>query len=76
MFPLVTESEVVAEWSHVDAEEAISLIVSSKNVQETTGMDRQGLLRRFTAQWSAAAALKDCEFHKASHVFITQLIPH
>lgn len=76
MFPPVTESEMVAEWSHVNAEEALSLIVSCKNVQEATGLDRQGLLRRLTAQWSAEAALKDCEFREPSHIFITQLIPH
>lgn len=70
-FPSATELEVVDEWSHVDAEEVLSLIVSCKNVQEATGMDRQGLLRRLTAQWSAEAALKDCELRKTSHVFIT-----
>lgn len=62
MFPPVTESEMVAKWSHVDADEALSLIVSSKTVLEATGMDRQGLLRRLTVQWSVEAALKDCEF--------------
>lgn len=60
MFPPVTESEMV-EWSHVNAEEALSLIVSSIYVQEATGLDRQGLSRRLTAQWSPEAALKDCE---------------
>ena len=71
MFPPVTESEMVAEWSHVNSEEALSLIVSSKNVQEATGLDRQGLLRRLTTPWSAEAALKDCELQNLSHVFIT-----
>lgn len=69
MFPPVTKSEMVAEWSHVNAEEALSLIVSSKSVQEATGLDRQGLFRRLTAQWSAEAALKDCEVQTA-HTYI------
>lgn len=70
MFPPVTEVEMVAQWSHVDAQEALSLIVSCKNVQEATGMDRQVLLRKLTAHWSAEAALKDCEPQKPSHIFI------
>lgn len=70
MFPPVTESEMVAQWSHVNAEEALSLIVSSTNVQEVTGMDRHILLRKLTTQWSAEAALKDCELQKPSHVFM------
>lgn len=65
MFPPITESEIATEWLHVNAEEALSLIVSSKNVQEATGLDRQALLRRLTAQWSAEAALKDCELQKS-----------
>ena len=70
MFPPVTESEMVAKWSHVDTEEALSLIVSFKNIQEATGMDRQGLLRKLTVQWSAEAALKDCKLYTPSHIFI------
>ena len=64
-FPPITEAEMAAEWSHVNAEEALSLIVCSKNVQEATGLDRQGLLRRLTTQWSAQAAVRDCESHKS-----------
>ncbi|KIJ20294.1 hypothetical protein PAXINDRAFT_126974 [Paxillus involutus ATCC 200175] len=59
MFPPVREEGNVVPWSHVNAEKALSLIVSSKNVQEATGLDRQGLLRRLTVQWSAEAALRD-----------------
>ncbi|KAF8138461.1 hypothetical protein EV363DRAFT_1520744 [Boletus edulis] len=72
MFPPVMESEMVAEWSHVNAEEALSLIVSSRNVQEATGMDRQGLLRRLTAQWSAEAALKDSLERPSTHRPLTE----
>ncbi|KAG6378718.1 hypothetical protein JVT61DRAFT_12991 [Boletus reticuloceps] len=72
MFPPVMESEIVAEWSHVNAEEALSLIVSSRNVQEATGMDRQGLLRRLTAQWSAEAALKDSLERPSTHRPLTE----
>lgn len=75
MFPPVTESEMVAGWSHVNAEEALSLIVSSKNVQEATGLDRQGLLRRLATQWSAHAALKDCELQISLHIFTHLLVP-
>jgi len=59
MFPPVMEEEDVVQRSHVNAEEALSLLVCSKNVQEATGLDRQGLLRRFTGKWSAEAALRD-----------------
>jgi hypothetical protein len=34
-------------WIGVDAEAALLAIVSKQNVQEATGLDRQGLLRRF-----------------------------
>ncbi|KAF8557003.1 hypothetical protein OG21DRAFT_1407944 [Imleria badia] len=72
MFPPVTEAEMVAEWSHVDAQEALSLIVSCKNVQEATGVDRQGLLRRLAAQWSAKAALKDSLERPSAHRPLTE----
>ncbi|KAG8218633.1 hypothetical protein J3R82DRAFT_4297 [Butyriboletus roseoflavus] len=72
MFPPVTESEMVAEWSHVNAEEALSLIASNKNVQEATGLDRQGLLRRMTTQWSAEAALKDSLERPNTHRPLTE----
>jgi hypothetical protein len=68
MFPPVREEGNVVPWSHVNAEKALSLIVSSKNVQEATGLDRQGLLRRLTVQWSAEAALRDCKFKHCSHM--------
>ncbi|KAF9226605.1 hypothetical protein BS17DRAFT_800622 [Gyrodon lividus] len=59
MFPPATEEEDEVPWSHVNAEEALSLLVSSKNVQEAAGLDRQSLLRRFTAKWTAEAALRE-----------------
>ncbi|KIJ70100.1 hypothetical protein HYDPIDRAFT_104771 [Hydnomerulius pinastri MD-312] len=59
LFPPVTEDETLGQWSCVNTEMAISVLVSSKNVQEATGLDRQGLMRRFTAKWSAEAALRD-----------------
>ncbi|KAH7931244.1 hypothetical protein BV22DRAFT_1027474 [Leucogyrophana mollusca] len=45
--------------SCVNAEEALMMIVSSRAVQEATGLDRQGLLRRFSTKWSADTALRD-----------------
>lgn len=48
-------------WSGVDAEVALMAIVSSQNIQEATGLDRQGLLRRFSHKWTADSALRDCK---------------
>lgn len=49
-------------WSGVNAEDALMLIVSSLNVQEATGLDRQALLRRFATKWTPEFALRDSEF--------------
>ncbi|KAH7887618.1 hypothetical protein F5I97DRAFT_1951639 [Phlebopus sp. FC_14] len=58
-FPQITEDPCPATWSCVNADEALSVLTSCKRVQEATGLDRQGLLRRFTAKWSAEAALRE-----------------
>ncbi|EGN93012.1 hypothetical protein SERLA73DRAFT_98316 [Serpula lacrymans var. lacrymans S7.3] len=57
--PVEPDTIVTTSWQGVDAEEALSLIVSARATQEATGLDRQGLLRRFSAKWSAESALKD-----------------
>lgn len=36
-------------------------IVSCTNVQDATGLDKEGLLRRLAAQWTAESAFKNCE---------------
>lgn len=54
-------SQPPASWTGVDAEAALTMIVSSDRVQDATGLDRQGLLRRLADQWSADSALRECE---------------
>jgi hypothetical protein len=54
------ESKPLASWTGVNAETALMTIVSSERIQEATGLDRQGLLRRFAQQWSADSALREC----------------
>jgi protein EFR3 len=49
-------------WQGLDPESALMAIVSSANVQRATGLDRQGLLQRFTVKWTVESSLKDCEF--------------
>lgn len=44
-----------------NAESLLDILASRKTVQEATGLDRPGLLRKFTIPWSAEAAFKDCE---------------
>ncbi|PBK72748.1 hypothetical protein ARMSODRAFT_953146 [Armillaria solidipes] len=46
-------------WSGVDAEAALSHLISNRNVQEATGLDSQSLLRRFSIKWTAEGALKE-----------------
>jgi hypothetical protein len=60
-FPPIEAEGAVEPWSNVNAEEALAMLVSSKSVQEATGLDRQGLLRRCSAKWTVDMALRDCE---------------
>lgn len=55
------DSKTVGSWSGVNVEAALSALASSKRVQDTTGLDRQGLLRRFAQPWSPEYALSECE---------------
>jgi len=48
-----------ASWTGINADAALMAIVSSERVQEATGLDQQGLLRRLAQQWSADSALKE-----------------
>ncbi|KAL0949391.1 hypothetical protein HGRIS_009455 [Hohenbuehelia grisea] len=43
----------------MDAEAALRAISVNKNVQEATGLDEQGLLRRLSHQWTPDAALRN-----------------
>ncbi|RDB22539.1 Protein EFR3 [Hypsizygus marmoreus] len=43
----------------VNAEAAVTAIANSKSVHEATGLDRDALLRRFSAKWTADMALRD-----------------
>ncbi|PSS05382.1 hypothetical protein PHLCEN_2v3871 [Hermanssonia centrifuga] len=53
-------TNVDAEKVHqLDSQGLLMAITSNKTVQDATGMDRQGLLRKFTAPWSAESAFKD-----------------
>lgn len=60
--PISFSSDSNEPWSGVDAEVALMAIVSSTNVQEAIGLDRQGLLRRFANKWTPELALKECTF--------------
>ncbi|KAG0709779.1 hypothetical protein DFH29DRAFT_885776 [Suillus ampliporus] len=60
-FPAIEGEGEVLQWSSVNAEEALAILVSSKSVQEATGLDRQGLLRRFSVKWTVDMALRDSD---------------
>ncbi|KAG1752645.1 uncharacterized protein EDB91DRAFT_1243408 [Suillus paluster] len=60
-FPPIEGEREVSQWSSVNAEEALAILVSSKSVQEATGLDRQGLLRRFSVRWTVDIALRDSD---------------
>ncbi|KAG2154934.1 uncharacterized protein EDB93DRAFT_124660 [Suillus bovinus] len=66
-FPPIEVEEAVGIWSNVNAEEALAILVSSKSVQEATGLDRQGLLRRCSAKWTVEIALKDSADRPSNH---------
>jgi hypothetical protein len=51
----------VTPWSGMSSEAALAAITSNQSVQEATGLDRQGLLRRFSVKWTADAALRACK---------------
>ncbi|KAG2152388.1 hypothetical protein BD769DRAFT_1623975 [Suillus cothurnatus] len=57
--PPIEAEGAVGSWSNVNAEEALAILVSSKSVQEATGLDRQALLRRCSAKWTVDTALRD-----------------
>ncbi|THV08394.1 hypothetical protein K435DRAFT_740455 [Dendrothele bispora CBS 962.96] len=52
-----TASEPV--WPGIDAQAALLAIVSNKNIQEATSMNRQTLLERLSITWTACSALKE-----------------
>lgn len=50
----------------VDTEAALTALASSSGLQAITGLDRQGLLRRFTIEWTVEGALKDSIEHTSN----------
>ncbi|KAF7793699.1 hypothetical protein EIP86_004815 [Pleurotus ostreatoroseus] len=48
-----------ADNMSIDSQGLLTSIVSNKTVQDATGLDRQDLLRRFTASWSAESAFRN-----------------
>ncbi|KAF8897677.1 hypothetical protein BD779DRAFT_1492068 [Infundibulicybe gibba] len=46
-------------WLGVNVEAALTAITSSRNAQDATGLDAQGLLRRLSIKWTADSALRD-----------------
>lgn len=50
----------------LDSEGLLLALVSHQTVQDATGLDRQGLLRKLTAQWTAESALKAFEAQSPS----------
>lgn len=66
-FPPIEAEGAVEPWSNVNAEEALAILVSSKSVQEATGLDRQGLLRRCSAKWTVDTALRDAADRPSNH---------
>ncbi|KAF7967328.1 hypothetical protein HWV62_34705 [Athelia sp. TMB] len=53
-------------WSGISSQNALMAIISNQNVQEATGLDRPGLLRRFSMKWTPESALKDCLSRRAA----------
>ncbi|KAG1731766.1 hypothetical protein EDB19DRAFT_1736521 [Suillus lakei] len=66
-FPRIEGEGAVGPWSNVNAEEALAILVSSKSVQEATGLGRQGLLRRCSAKWTVDVALEDSADRPSNH---------
>ncbi|KAI0347191.1 hypothetical protein BDW22DRAFT_1351558 [Trametopsis cervina] len=46
-------------FAALDSEALLLAIVSNKTIQDATGLDRQGLLRKFSAPWSAEIAFRE-----------------
>lgn len=60
--PLDEEAEAADQAVKcLDSEGLLLAIVSNKTVQDATGLDRQGLLRKFSASWSAESAFREGE---------------
>jgi hypothetical protein len=45
----------------IDPEVVLPALASSPALQAITGLDRGGLLRRFTIEWTIELALKECK---------------
>ncbi|KII95247.1 hypothetical protein PLICRDRAFT_207863 [Plicaturopsis crispa FD-325 SS-3] len=65
---LPSDADTPAEpWTGLDIEAALMAIVSCQNAQDATGLDRQGLLRRFAYKWTPESALKESVSRQSSH---------
>lgn len=58
---IAAETKPASLWSGLSSQSALMSIISNQSVQEATGLDRPGLLRRFSAKWTAESALRECK---------------
>lgn len=60
-FPPTVDLLKMGPSGMIDSEITLPALASSSGLQAITGLDRQGLLRRFMIEWSVEGALKDCK---------------
>ncbi|KAG6333667.1 hypothetical protein ID866_5425 [Astraeus odoratus] len=58
-FPVLTEMDLLDDWTGIKSEDVLVLLASSKSVQEATALDQQNLLHRFGARWTVEGALRE-----------------
>lgn len=56
-----TEAQELPILPCIDPEVVLPALASSATLQAITGLDRGGLLRRFTIEWTIELALKECK---------------
>lgn len=59
-------------WPGVDLDAALMTIASCEAIQKATGMDKDGLRRQISSEWTAEAALRNCE-HGCHHLSFKKL---
>ncbi|KAI0071084.1 hypothetical protein K474DRAFT_1607515 [Panus rudis PR-1116 ss-1] len=57
--PIRTDPEEDAPVTTLNVEELIAALAARQSVQEATGLDETGLLKRFTTQWTPESALQE-----------------
>lgn len=70
----LTPEEV--SWSGVDVNAALTLLATSPNVQDATGLDSTGLRKRLSHKWTATEALQDCASRIIRHVDLQLTVYH